>query len=232
MTFGEKIQKLRKEKGFSQEELAEQLEVSRQSISNWERDNGLPEIEKIMRMSDIFGVTMDDLLREERTTQENTADENGVFYVSREMASGFLLHQKHKRMKIAAAVGLLIGGTSLSLFNLPSVLYTFLLVISIIALASAKLRDKSYRRIWKEPLCFDAGVKKKILSDYAEKKTSYRLMTLLGVALVLIGIIGCPMMANSFSYFTGIGVLLAGVGTLLCIYGSGLIKAYRTLVKE
>ena len=47
MTFGEKLQKLRKESGLSQEELADQLNVSRQAVSKWERDNGYPETEKL-----------------------------------------------------------------------------------------------------------------------------------------------------------------------------------------
>ena len=64
MTFGEKIQKLRKEAGLSQEELSYQLGVSRQAISKWERDNGYPETEKIVRMSKIFNVTLDYLLNE------------------------------------------------------------------------------------------------------------------------------------------------------------------------
>ena len=46
MTFGEKIQKLRKEAGMSQEKLSYQLGVSRQAISKWERDNGYPEDRK------------------------------------------------------------------------------------------------------------------------------------------------------------------------------------------
>ena len=50
MTFGEKIQKLRKEAGLSQEELSYQLGVSRQAVSKWERDNGYPETEKIVRI--------------------------------------------------------------------------------------------------------------------------------------------------------------------------------------
>ncbi len=59
MTFGEKIQKLRKEAGLSQEELSYQLGVSRQAISKWERDNGYPETEKIVRMSKLFHVSLD-----------------------------------------------------------------------------------------------------------------------------------------------------------------------------
>ena len=65
MTFGEKIQKLRKEAGLSQEEFAYQLGVSRQAVSKWERDSGYPETEKIIRMSKMFHVTLDYLLNEE-----------------------------------------------------------------------------------------------------------------------------------------------------------------------
>ena len=59
MTFGEKIQKLRKEAGLSQEELAHRLKVSRQAVSKWERDSGYPETEKIIWMSSIFNVSAD-----------------------------------------------------------------------------------------------------------------------------------------------------------------------------
>ena len=96
MTFGEKIQKLRKEAGLSQEELSYQLEVSRQAISKWERDNGYPETEKIVRMSKLFNVSLDYLLNEEDTQKpEINPDEKGI-YVSREMADGFLAYQKVK----------------------------------------------------------------------------------------------------------------------------------------
>ena len=98
MTFGEKIQKLRKEAGLSQEELSYQLGVSRQAISKWERDNGYPETEKIVRMSKIFNVTLDYLLNEEGTQTPESAAEQGI-YVSREMADGFLLYQKSLQIK-------------------------------------------------------------------------------------------------------------------------------------
>ncbi len=87
--FWRKIQKLRKEAGLSQEELSYQLDVSRQAISKWERDNGYPETEKIVRMSKIFNVTLDYLLNEEGTQTSETTAERGI-YVSRGMADGFL----------------------------------------------------------------------------------------------------------------------------------------------
>ena len=65
MTFGEKIQKLRKEADLSQEELACQLGVSRQAVSKWESQNGYPEMEKMILISELFQVSLDYLLKED-----------------------------------------------------------------------------------------------------------------------------------------------------------------------
>lgn len=65
MTFGQKIIKLRTNLEISQEKLAELLSVSRQSVSKWEMDQAIPQIDKIIQISDIFGVSCDHLLREE-----------------------------------------------------------------------------------------------------------------------------------------------------------------------
>lgn len=64
MTFGEKLQKLRAREGLSQDALAEALGVTRQAVSKWERDETMPEAEKIVRISDHFGVTTDHLLKD------------------------------------------------------------------------------------------------------------------------------------------------------------------------
>jgi len=63
MVFAEKLKAERKKKGWSQEELAEKLYVSRQSVSKWENGQNYPSIEVIMKISDLLGVTMDELLR-------------------------------------------------------------------------------------------------------------------------------------------------------------------------
>ena len=64
MTFGEKLQKLRAREGISQDRLAELLAVSRQAVSKWERDETMPEAEKVVRLSDYFHVTTDYLLKD------------------------------------------------------------------------------------------------------------------------------------------------------------------------
>lgn len=64
MNLGEKIQSLRKSRGLSQEQLSEQLAVSRQAVSKWELNESSPDVEKIVQMSEFFGVTTDYLLKE------------------------------------------------------------------------------------------------------------------------------------------------------------------------
>lgn len=63
MTFGEKLQRLRQRAGMSQDALAEKLGVSRQAVSRWERDETMPETDKVIALAELFGVTTDYLLR-------------------------------------------------------------------------------------------------------------------------------------------------------------------------
>ena len=62
MEFNEKLQKLRKEKGITQEELSEELYVSRTAISKWESGRGYPNIDSLKAISEYFSVSIDDLL--------------------------------------------------------------------------------------------------------------------------------------------------------------------------
>lgn len=65
MTLGQNIARLRAQKGFSQGDLAEALDVSRQSVSKWETDASIPELDKLLRLAELFGVTLDALVKGE-----------------------------------------------------------------------------------------------------------------------------------------------------------------------
>lgn len=65
MSFGQKLQMLRQRAGMSQDALAERLGVSRQAVSRWERDETMPDPDKIVALADLFGVTTDYLLRQD-----------------------------------------------------------------------------------------------------------------------------------------------------------------------
>ena len=67
MTLGERIYKLRTEKEMSQGDLADALEVSRQSISKWETNGSVPELDKLVKLSEIFSVSLDELVLHKKT---------------------------------------------------------------------------------------------------------------------------------------------------------------------
>ncbi len=71
MTIGEKIIKLRTAANISQEQLAEKVSVSRQSVSKWEMNQALPQIDKILQLCELFGISTDELLQENRLVSEN-----------------------------------------------------------------------------------------------------------------------------------------------------------------
>lgn len=77
MILADKITALRKKAGWSQEELAEQLGVTRQSVSKWEGAQSVPDMDKVVQMSRLFGVTTDFLLKDE-LSEEEPAPEGGV----------------------------------------------------------------------------------------------------------------------------------------------------------
>ena len=78
MNLNEKIQNLRKQVGISQEQLAERLNVTRQAISKWETGECLPDIENILQLSDIFGVSVDYLLKNQQTEVSPSSDSSYI----------------------------------------------------------------------------------------------------------------------------------------------------------
>ena len=74
MTIGEKIQTLRKQNGYSQEQLAEKITISRQAVSKWELGESIPDIENIVQLSKVFDVSTDYLLKND-TSRDASQDE-------------------------------------------------------------------------------------------------------------------------------------------------------------
>lgn len=70
MSFGEKLQDLRRRAGMSQDTLAERLDVSRQAVSKWERDETMPETEKLVRIAQLFDASLDELLLDREPPKE------------------------------------------------------------------------------------------------------------------------------------------------------------------
>ena len=86
MNMADRIQYLRKAKGISQEELAEKVGVSRQAVSKWESEQSMPDLEKVIAMSDFFEVTTDYLLKgiepAKDQEQKNKALASKILYIA------------------------------------------------------------------------------------------------------------------------------------------------------
>lgn len=80
MTFGDKLSKLRKENNYTQEQLADILGVSRQSISKWESNIAYPETDKLIRMSELFDCSLDYLLKDAEETERKTQPNENILF--------------------------------------------------------------------------------------------------------------------------------------------------------
>lgn len=82
MNIGEQIKQLRKQRGLSQEQLAELLIVSRAAVAKWESNNGVPDIENLKKLSEVFGVTIDELVKGSGGSITEKKDTNIAYYAS------------------------------------------------------------------------------------------------------------------------------------------------------
>lgn len=247
MTFGEKIHTLRKNAGLSQEELAEKLDVSRQAISKWERGAGYPETEKTIRMSRLFGVSLDYLLGEdqsdaeppEETEDDEVPEEHEAqgFFVSEEDARGFLDQQKCKGLKKGLGLCAILVGMAciMSDYRAGEILFVVLTIAGALLLVSAFTSDDMYRKMRFEPLRLGAGLHEELNAEYLGLSGRVHALSLAGLAMVLAGFLLPPFIDTGRDYrldalLTGAGLALAGIGFFLWIYFSGLVKAYRVLI--
>ena len=119
MILADKITELRKKNGWSQEDLAEKMEVSRQSISKWEGAQSVPDMGRIVRLSELFGVSTDYLLKDELEKEDPVSlPDPGTYLrtVSIEEASAFLSWKEKEAPRIALGVMLCILSPVLLIF--------------------------------------------------------------------------------------------------------------------
>lgn len=88
MTLGERICKLRTERNLSQGDLAETLDVSRQSISKWETNGSVPELDKLVKLSELFEISLDELVRDKKAEEKTQREQNVVYVEKAETHSG------------------------------------------------------------------------------------------------------------------------------------------------
>lgn len=238
MTFGQRLQQARKESGMSQEELAELLGVSRQAVSKWENDSGYPEMEKMIRLSQLYHISLDYLVGNEPEDIVDNTTVNG-FYVSRELAGSFLTYQKTKFVKIGVCILLTFLSGALSYSDVyyrgvGNVISIFLLILIIVLILHLAISGNPYKKIWRESLTFDPEVLKELRIAFAESKKMYLTMLMSGAFVFLTGFLLLPELywavPDDLQHLLyALGDIISGIGGYFAVYAWGIWRAYKIL---
>ena len=208
MILADKIVSLRKKAGWSQEELAEKLGVTRQSVSKWEGAQSVPDMDKVVTMSRLFGVTTDYLLKDELEEETPCAavedEEPPLRRVTMEQASTYLALRKAAAPKIAVATALcIISPVTLILLSgmsevprshisenaaagigLCVLLGLVAIAVSIFLRTAAQVRE--FKFLEDEPFETGYGVAGMVRQRQQEYKETHTRLTTVGVVLCVL----------------------------------------------
>lgn len=135
MEIGKKLKDARMKSGFTQETVAEKLHVSRQTISNWENEKSYPDIISVIALSDLYSISLDDLLKGDRKMMEHLEECTNVVKSTQKLIGAIILN--------AVTVILLI---TLSML-LPDKSYYLLVVFCLAIMSSSVLLYQIIKRI-------------------------------------------------------------------------------------
>ena len=248
MTFSEKISALRKQKGWSQEELAEKLMVTRQAVSKWESAQSMPDLDKLVQLSEALGVSTDYLLKDEQAqsapvpaTAEQTVKPR---HVTQEEARRYLQLQTAAIPKTTLGVALCVW-SPIALIGLPVLRSTLnwgfpeeicsgiglcvLLVmvaagVALLLTASGKLREFEY--LEREPIETDNGAREQALSMQREVLPICAKRNTIGVVLCILSVL--PLFALMCVPGVPDGYYSLAVCALLLLVGIACLLLVRT----
>ncbi|WP_019376601.1 helix-turn-helix domain-containing protein [Virgibacillus halodenitrificans] len=240
MAFGEKLFKLRKERGFSQEILAEKLNTTRQAISKWENGQGYPETEKLLMIGNVFGVSVDYLLKDSVSPSN---DKEAGYYVSKEMSEGYLL-STHKISKYMALGFFLVVLSFLPYFIFkqdPAIYMIPTLILATFGVGMfvtvSFLEENQYKVLKTEPLLFDEKYLEELSQRYENMKKSYGIINLVGMCLFVAGLLAFGIERKYIDsdflvpyYPVCIGTI--AVGIYIIMRTSILLEAYKLLAEN
>ncbi len=260
MILADKIINLRKKAGWSQEELAEQLGVSRQSVSKWESSQSIPDMDKIVRMSALFSVSTDFLLKDELSLDEDQipqvqSTEPGLRRVSMEEASEFMELRAKAAPSFALNTLLCVASPVLLLLltGLSEVseklsenvavgtgLCALIIMVAFAVMGFIKCSSPSSRYAFLEKEAFETeygvtGLVKKKKEEFRETYTRVNsICTVLCILSVLPLFIAIIMDASDFMYIVSVCAIL----TLVSIAAYGFVRvgivmaSYNKLLEE
>ena len=125
MEFTNKLYELRKQKGFSQEELANRLNVSRQTVSKWEVGDSTPDMEKLVAISDLFGISLDELVLD-KAPETAPAPQTAKSELYTDIKEKVLTDKNRKKAKKGLKIGAIALGIFLAIDLISFIIYVAL----------------------------------------------------------------------------------------------------------
>ncbi len=192
MTLGQKLKLLLKENNMTQEELAERLEVSRQAVGKWVNDRGIPEVNKLLQISNMFNVSLDYLLKEELELKEETGQAgtfHNEYYVSREMLDGYLLYGGQKIKRVVGGIVLILIANVFDSFEpknfLTDMLYWITMTTGLCLFIWQYFSIKPYREIYRRHLILDEKVFEEFKRQRQSNRKRYLFMIIAGFIFMI-----------------------------------------------
>lgn len=250
MILADKIIEERKKNGWSQEELANKLGVSRQAVSKWESAGSIPDLQRILQMSELFGVTTDYLLKDEiEEAPLNEYVETNTIKVSMEEANQYLDMKRRGSRIVANAtslcilspVPLIILGTMTEDHTLIGFSLVFLLILVAIAVylfVNYGLRDASMQHLEKENFETEYGVSGMVRERRDKYEPAFIRNIAIGVVLCILSVIptimaGVMEMDDSICGLSvGLLLIIVSIGVNILIRAGMIKSSYDTLLQE
>lgn len=136
MEIGKKLKNARIEAGLTQEKAAEKIDVSRQTISNWENEKSYPDIISVIALSDLYSVSLDELLKGDQKMAEHLEESTNVVKSNKKLTGAILLN-----------IILMILLIALNML-LPEGTYYLVIVFCVVIMSSSALLYQIIKRIW------------------------------------------------------------------------------------
>ncbi len=250
MILADKIIEERKKNGWSQEELASKLGVSRQAVSKWESAGSIPDLQRILQMSELFGVTTDYLLKDEIEEEPlNEYTETNTIKVSMEEANQYL-DMKSKGSRIVAnatslcilsPVPLIVLGTMTEdhiLIGFSLVLLLVLVAIAVYLFVNYGLRESHMQHLEKEIFETEYGVSGMVRERRDKYEPTFTRNIAIGVVLCILSVIPTIMagVMEVEDYMSGISVglllIIVSIGVNILIRAGMIKSSYDTLLQE
>lgn len=247
MRFAEKLIRLRKQAGWSQEELAEKLDVSRQAVSKWEVAQSTPDLERILAMSRLFGVSTDYLLKEEMEQENQLYDEERAEcgrLVTMEEAEAFLRVKARTADRIAWAVfaciispiALLLLGAAVEQKTVTEMHAAAIGLVALLVIVAGAVavfigcgtQTAPYQYMEKEAIETAPGVADMVRERQKAYRESYGRANVAGACLCILSLV--PLLMAAF--FTENALrLTAALSLMMAIAGLGTVSFIRAGIR-